>query len=323
MTLLNLRVAAVHAEARDVMRLELEDPQRGVLPAFEPGAHITLHLANGLQRQYSLAGDWRDRRRYVLGVGRAAGSRGGSDFVHAALRSGDTLACSAPANNFALAPDAPRYLFIAGGIGITPIVAMIRWCEAQGRPWKLVHAARSRVRLGFYEELRALGTRVRFHFHCDDEQGGPLAVAPLLADTEPGTQVYCCGPAPLMEAVREHGGHLGEQALHFEWFSAPAPAAPQDGDAAPAAGGFWVDLERSGTSLHVPEGRSVLEVLEANGHEIPFSCREGLCGTCETAVCAGEPDHRDYVYPPAQRATLRSMLVCVSRAKSPRLVLDL
>ncbi|HEY0823427.1 MAG TPA: PDR/VanB family oxidoreductase [Ramlibacter sp.] len=316
MTLLQLRVAAVQAEARDVMRLELADPRGGLLPPFEPGAHLTLHLPNGVQRQYSLAGDCRERNRYVLGVGRAADSRGGSEYVHATLRAGAQISCSAPANNFALVPDAPRYLFVAGGIGITPILSMVRWCEVRGKAWKLVYAARSRVRMGFYEELRAFGSRVRFH--CDDEQGGPLPAAALVADVEPGTHVYCCGPAPLMEAVREHGAHLGAHALHFEWFSAPAA------DAVDArAEGFWVDLKRSGTSLHVPPELSILEVLEANGHEVPFSCREGLCGTCETAVCEGTPDHRDYVHPPAQREALRTMLVCVSRAKSPRLVLDL
>ena len=316
MTALKLRVSAVAAEARDVLRLELTDPQGAMLPPFEPGAHLTLHLPNGLQRQYSLAGDWRERRRYVLGVGRAAGSRGGSEFVHGALRVGMEIACSVPANNFALV-DAPRYLFVAGGIGITPLLAMVHWCEAHGKPWKLVYAARSRVRMGFYEELRAFGGQVRFH--CDDEQGAPLPVAPLMADPEPGTHVYCCGPAPLMEAVREHGARLPAETLHFEWFSAPAANEV----AAEPAGGFWIDLQRSGTSLHVPPERSILEVLEQHGHEVPFSCREGLCGTCETAVCEGEPEHRDYVYPPSQRETLRTMLVCVSRAKSPRLVLDL
>jgi tetrachlorobenzoquinone reductase len=314
--LLKLRVAAVQAEARDVVRLELADPRGGELPPFTPGAHLTLHLPNGLQRQYSLAGDARERSRYVLGVGRAGDSRGGSDYVHGQLRLGAEITCSAPTNNFALVPDAPRYLFVAGGIGITPILSMIRWCEANARPWRLVYAARSRVRMGFYEELRVLGNRVRFH--CDDEQGGPLPVQALLADVEPGTHVYCCGPAPLMEAVRAHGGHLGDAALHFEWFSAPSTGAP------PAqSGSFWVDLKRSGTSLHVSPERSILEVLEENGHEVPFSCREGLCGTCETAVCDGEPDHRDYVYPESRRATLKTMFVCVSRAKSERLVLDL
>ena len=175
MSLLKLRVAAVQAEARDVLRLELADPQGGPLPAFTPGAHLTLHLPNGLQRQYSLAGDSRERNRYVLGVGCAADSRGGSDYVHAMLRAGADIHCSAPANNFALLPDAPRYLFIAGGIGITPILSMIHWCEANGKPWRLVYAARSRVRMGFYEELRGFGSPVRFH--CDGEQGAQLQVA--------------------------------------------------------------------------------------------------------------------------------------------------
>lgn len=315
MTLLQLRVASVQAEARDVLRIDLEAAAGGELPAFEPGAHLTLHLPGGLQRQYSLAGDWRERQRYTLGVGRASDSRGGSAYVHRSLRTGAELTCGLPANNFQLV-DAPRYLFIAGGIGVTPILAMIRWCEAQGKPWQLIYAARSRVRMGFYEELGAYGTRVRFH--CDDESGGPLPVAPIMAGVSLETHVYCCGPAPLMEAVRDHGAHLPPEALHFEWFSAPAVT-----EAAAPAEGFWIDLARSGASLHVPPGQSILEVLEAHGHDVPFSCREGLCGTCETTVCGGEPEHLDYVYPPTERSRLRTMLVCVSRARSPRLALDL
>ena len=318
MTELTLRVTRVEAEARDVLRLELADPAGQELPPFEPGAHLAVHLPGGLVRHYSLAGDWRERHRYVLGVGRATGGRGGSDYVHGLLRQGMELRCSAPVNNFKLVREATDYLFIAGGIGITPILAMVRWCQAQGKSWQLVYAARSRQRLAFYEELREHGQRVRFH--CDDETDGPLAVAPLLAGLEPGTEVYCCGPAPLMTAVQNAGAHLPSDALHFEWFSAPAAnaATPES-----AADGFWVDLKRSGQSHFVPPGQSILEVLEQNGHELPFSCREGLCGTCETAVCAGEPDHLDYVYPPSQRDSLRSMLICVSRAKTPRLVLDL
>lgn len=316
MSLLQLRVVSVQAEARDVLRVDLESVTGGELPAFEPGAHLTLHLPGGMQRQYSLAGDWRERRRYTLGVGRASTSRGGSAYVHGSLRTGAELTCSTPANNFPLV-EAPRYLFIAGGIGITPILAMIRWCEAQGKPWQLIYAARSRVRMGFYEELSTHGAHVRFH--GDDEAGGPLPVAAIMADVSPGTHVYCCGPAPLMESVREQGAHLPPETLHFEWFSAPSNGAAM----ATPAEGFWIDLERSGASLHVPPGQSILEVLETNGHEVPFSCREGLCGTCEITVCGGEPEHLDYVYPPAQRPQLRTMLVCVSRARSPRLALDL
>lgn len=315
---LNLRVTRVEAEARDVLRLELAHPDGGELPAFEPGAHLALHLPGGLVRHYSLAGDWRERHRYVLGVGRAAAGRGGSDYVHGLLRQGMELRCSEPVNNFRLVPDAGRYLFIAGGIGITPIVAMVRWCVAQGKPWRLVYAARSRQRLAFYEELREHAGCVQFH--CDDETGAPLDVRPLMSGVEPGTEIYCCGPAPLMTAVQEAGAHLPADALHFEWFS--APAANSEASQA-AAGGFWVDLQRSGQSFHVPPDQSILEVLENNGIDHPYSCREGLCGTCETAVCEGEPDHRDYIYPESQRESLRTMLICVSRAKSPRLTLDL
>jgi vanillate O-demethylase ferredoxin subunit len=318
MTDLLLQVARCEAEAKDVVRLELADPAGAELPPFEPGAHLAVHLPGGIVRHYSLCGDSRERHRYVLGVGRAAGSRGGSEYVHAQLRQGMELRCSVPANNFRLVTEAAGYLFIAGGIGITPLLSMARWCEAQGKPWRLVYAARSRQRLAFYEELRAWGDRVVVH--CDDEAGGPLQAAPLLADLAPGTEVYCCGPAPLMSAVQQAGAHLPADALHFEFFSAPPPAAEPP---AASADGFLVELKRSGESLHVPPGRSILEVLEEHGHEVPFSCREGLCGTCETAVCEGEPEHLDYVYPPSQRPELRTMLVCVSRSKSPRLVLDL
>lgn len=315
---LTLRVVRVEAEARDVLRLELADPRGRELPAFEPGAHLAVHLPGGLVRHYSLVGDWRERQRYVLGVGRASASRGGSDYVHGLLRQGMELRCSEPVNNFRLVPNAQRYLFIAGGIGITPIIAMVRWCVANGKPWRLAYAARSRQRLAFYEELREHAACVQFH--CDDDAGSPLDVRGLMAGIEPGTEVYCCGPAPLMNAVREAATGLPADALHFEWFS---PPAANTSAAEQPAEGFWIDLKRSGQSLLVPSEQSILEVLEQNGHEHPFSCREGLCGTCETTVCEGEPDHRDYVYSPAQREGLHTMMVCVSRAKSPRLVLDL
>ena len=320
MTASSLRVVGLRAEAMDVMRLELARVDGGVLPAFEPGAHVVMRLPNGLARSYSLVNDWRERERYVLGIGRAAASRGGSEYIHTALRIGDEIRCDAPVNNFRLQPDAREVLFIAGGIGITPILAMIRWCEAQGTPWRLVYAVRHRARIAFYEELAPHGAKVRFH--CDDEQGGPLSLATCMTELPPGTHVYCCGPAALMTSVQTHGAGLPAEALHFEWFSAPA-AADAGPDSSPGGTGFWIDLRRSGSSLLVPEEASILDVLERNGHEVPFSCREGLCGTCETVVCDGEPDHRDYVYPEAQRSALRSMLVCVSRARSERLVLDL
>lgn len=315
MSELQLRIAEVAAEARDVMRLELVDPRGGDLPVFEPGAHLALHLPNGALRQYSIASDWRDRSRYVLGVGRVRGGRGGSECVHAELRAGMLLRSSMPTNQFPLRPEATRYLFVAGGIGITPVLSMIHWCVAMDRPWQLVYAVRNRSRLAFYEELAPHADRVRLH--CDDQASGPLPVARLMEEVQADTEVYCCGPAPLMEAVRDASSSVPVASRHFEWFSPPAREIP------PATDGFWIDLRSSGQSLHVPPGLSVLDVLERHGHEVPFSCREGVCGTCETAVCEGDIDHRDYVYPESQRADLRRMLVCVSRARSPRLVLDL
>lgn len=323
---LRLRVASMRAEARDVMRIELVDALGAPLPAFEPGAHVVLRLPNGMARSYSLLNDWRERNRYVLGVGRAEAGRGGSEYIHAVLRAGAEIACEAPANNFKLHPDAGHYLFIAGGIGITPILSMIRWCMAEGKSWQLVYAARDRSRLAFYDELAACKDKVRFH--CDDEHGGPLPVAHCFEGLPQHTQVYCCGPSPLMRAVSNCGGGLPAEALHFEWFAAPRETSAETSDRSETAGattdvGFWIDLRRSGSSLFVPETQSILDVLEHNGHEVPFSCREGVCGTCETAVCEGEPDHRDYVYPESQRPALRSMLICVSRARSERLALDL
>ncbi len=313
---LSLRIASMRAEARDVLRIELVDAGGGELPAFTPGAHLGLHLPNGLVRQYSLANDSRERHRYVIGVGRARPGRGGSACVHDTLRPGMSLRGSAPVNHFALAPDAARCLFIAGGIGVTPILSMVRWCEAVGTPWRLVYAARDRSRLAFYEDLAPHGDKVLWH--CDDEAGGPLPAARLVGEASAGTHIYCCGPAPLMEAVRDAPGPVPASARHFEWFSAPDQPAPEA-----AADGFWVELRRSRQRFHVPPDRSILEVLEDNGVSTPFSCREGLCGTCETAVCGGEPEHRDYVYPESQRAGLRRLLICVSRSRTPELVLDL
>lgn len=315
---LQLEVTDVVAEARDVVLLELRDPHGHALPPFEPGAHLEIVLGNGLIRHYSLVNDAGERTRYVVGVGRAAQGRGGSEYVHREVRRGTRLAVAAPRNNFRLDASAGKFLFIAGGIGITPIASMVRWCTARQRPWRLVYAARNAQRAAFYESLRVHGERVRFHF--DDQHGGVLDVAPLLAAVDPDEHVYCCGPAPLLAAVQSHGAHLAPQRLHFEHFTAPAGAPDA---ASPAPGGFTVELRRSARTLTVPPDQSILEVLEANGFNLPFSCREGLCRTCETTVCSGQPEHRDYVLSADERRDGKTMMICVSRAASPSLVLDL
>lgn len=313
---LTVQVADIRAEARDVMALELRAVGGGELPAFEPGAHLDVHLPNGLVRQYSLTNDWRERDRYVIGVGRAADSRGGSSYVHSSIRAGAQLTVSAPRNNFPLDPEAVSFLFIAGGIGITPIMAMVRWCVANQKPWRLVYAARSRQRAAFYEELCALGGD-RLHFHFDDERGGILDASQAISGWAEGERIYCCGPDALMNAVKDVTEDFPSGAVRFEWFTAPQSDEPKDSTS------FTVRLERSGVEFEVPEQKSILEVLEEHGFEIPFSCREGLCGTCVTDVCSGEPDHRDYVLSDEERASGKKMTICCSRSKSDVITLDL
>ncbi len=315
---LDLRVAAVSAEARDVMMLELAAADGGRLPPLDPGGHVELVLPNGLVRHYSLVNDGRDADRYLLAVGLAAESRGGSAYIHGSLRSGDRLTATGLRNNFPLDEAAAAYRFIAGGIGITPIMPMIRWCRRNGRPWRLAYAARSRQRAAFYEDLSALGAEGRTDFHFDDEAGRTLDLGAALDGLAAGEQVYCCGPAGLMAAVAAATAGLPDGRVHFEWFTAAGSASPPAGATA-----FTVELRRSGRLLPVPADRSILEVLEANGIAVPYGCREGLCRTCETPVCAGEVEHRDHVLSAAERQAGSTMMLCVSRARGERLVLDL
>jgi len=314
---LTVKVAGYVAEAKDVVLLELRDVHDGVLPRFEPGAHIEMHLPNGLIRHYSLLNDSRETDRYVVAVGRAADGRGGSDYVHQRLAQGAQFQIGAPRNNFPLDPQAESYLFIAGGIGITPIMSMIRWCCANGRAWRLVYAARSRQRAALYEDIRLLGD-ANVHWHFDDERGGHLQAGDFVRDLGRGEQIYCCGPQPLMQAVQAACAGHPDGIAHFEWFSAPGT------EARPAeSGAFEIQLQRSGVSFMVPPDKSILEVLEENGFSIPFSCREGTCRTCETGVCSGTPEHFDYVLSAEERAAGKSMMVCVSRTSDPVLCLDL
>jgi len=313
---LTVLVADVRAEAKDVITLELRAIAGGELPEFTPGSHLDVHLPNGLVRNYSLTNDWRERNRYVVGVGRAADSRGGSSYIHSSVRAGQQIKISAPRNNFPLDEASASFLFIAGGIGVTPIMAMVRWCIANGKSWRLIYAARSRQRTAFYEELCELG-RDRVHFHFDDEAGKVLDVAQAIASWKQGESIYCCGPAPLMEAVKALTENLPGGTVRFEWFTVPESDEPQESNS------FTVRLKRSNIEFEVPEQKSILEVLEEHGYELPFSCREGLCGTCVTNVCSGEPDHRDYVLSDEERDSGKMMTICCSRSKSAVLTLDL
>lgn len=316
-------IDAVVAARRDVPGrvavLELRHASGEPLPAFEPGAHIDLHLAGGLVRQYSLCNDPGDGapQSYRLGVKREDASRGGSQAVHDTLWPGQPVLISTPRNLFRLEPFGGPHVLIAGGIGITPILSMLAYCERTGARWSLLYCGRSRDSMAFLDTLPS-GPHVQVH--ADATAQGLPDLAGLLDGMAPGAHVYCCGPGPLMDAVARIGQGLGiaPARLHFERFSAEPQSAP------PAAvGSFEVHLARTGLTLQVGPDDSILSVLEAAGLECPSSCQQGVCGTCRVAVLEGQPDHRDYVLSDAEREANDTLYICVSRSLSRRLVLDL
>ncbi|MGO4282296.1 PDR/VanB family oxidoreductase [Cupriavidus sp. RAF20_2] len=312
---LTMRVQAMRFEARGVVSIELRDPSGATLPEFSPGAHIDLHLANGLVRSYSLCGAPEARDRYTVGVLQDRNSRGGSRFVHEQLRVGSTLTVATPRNHFALDEDAAHTVLVAGGIGVTPIVCMARRLAELGRAFTLVYCARSREEAAFVDTLSAYGDAVRFHF--DDEHGAPPDLQAMLAGQEAGTHFYCCGPGPMLNAFEAACAAHGYANVHIERFAAdPATEAVQEGE-------YSVTLQRTGANVRVPSGKSLLDALLEAGVAMEYSCREGVCGSCETAVLDGCPDHRDSVLSNSERAANNTMMVCVSGCKGQRLVLDL
>ncbi|MGW7023726.1 PDR/VanB family oxidoreductase [Streptomyces decoyicus] len=277
----------------------------GPLAPWEPGAHIDMALPNWLTRQYSLCGDPDDRTSYRVAVRYERLSRGGSEYIHRFLRQGRTLDVSLPRNHFPLVP-APEYLFLAGGIGITAVLPMLRAAAASQVPASLVYVGQSAATMPFADELRAAyGRRVRIV--ATREQGRPDFGA-LAAGLNPATLVYCCGPEPMLTAA---GAAFPPDRLHTERFHPVAkPFA--------ASTEFEVLCAKSGRTVQVPADESLLDALTHAGHPLPSGCREGVCGSCELTVLEGEPEHRDDIGAPAGR-----MYACVSRALSPRLVLDL
>lgn len=307
-------VAAKDTIAEAVVSLTLRDPAGGPLAAWEPGAHLDLRLEPGLERQYSLCGDPADRHTWRVAVLREPGGRGGSALVHDRLRTGALLLARGPRNHFPLV-SAARYLFIAGGIGITPILSMVAAARAAGADWHLLYGGRRRRSMAFLDELAALGGQVSVR---PEDETGLLDLAGPLAEPRDDTAVYCCGPEPLLAAVEDGCSGWPPGALHLERF-APRPSPGE----AVADHAFEVVLARSGLTLTVSPGASVLRAVEEAGVGVLSSCREGTCGTCETTVLDGIPDHRDSVLTGDERDTREFMMICVSRARGPRLVLDL
>ncbi len=312
--LIDVRVVSVRNAARDTRLYEFARVDGADLPDADAGAHIGVHMANGMMRQYSLVHAAKSPKTYVVGVKRDANSRGGSVWVHYQLREGTQTQIDAPRNNFPLVEDSPNSVLFAGGIGITPIWCMVERLQALGRPWKLYFSCRTRADAAFLPELMALGV-AHTHFHFDDEVGGLLDIAAAVAQVPKDAHLYCCGPGPMLAAFEKAAAELPRERVHVEYFTAREDAA--------TAGGFIVDCAKSGQSLFVPPGRKILHVLRDAGIQVSSSCEEGICGACEVDVLSGVPDHRDAILTAAEREENKTMFVCCSGAKTDKLVLDL
>jgi ferredoxin-NADP reductase len=311
--LIDVRLTAIRYAARDTNLYELMPLDGKPLPGYEPGAHIDLHLPNGLIRQYSLLDDDPDGSRYCIAVKRDPASRGGSRCVHDDLRVGRPLRISAPRNNFALVENARHVILFAGGIGITPIWCMVQRLEKLGRSWQLYYACRSRSDMAFLQALEAMASS---QFHFDDESGGRfIDVAGILAEAPKDTHLYCCGPTPMLKAFETATADWPREQIHVEYFT---PKQEPD-----KKGGFIVELARSGQEFIIPEGKSILQVLLDAGIDVDYSCELGICGACEQRLVSGIPEHRDAVLTEEEQASNTKIMICCAGSKTDRLVLDL
>ena len=316
--LIKVRVRAMTFEAEGINSYELRTENGGDLPPFKAGSHIDLHLPNGLIHSYSLVNSQEERNRYLIAVNKDPGGRGGSRFMHEILRVGDTLTIGAPRNNFQLVEDAEHSIFIAGGIGITPIWCMIQRLESLKRPWHLYYCTRTRRSAAFLDEMRKFSGRVdtQLHINFDQEPGGQLLdIGKLAASCGPQTHLYCCGPLPMLEAFEKATSARPSGTTHVEYFKAKEQPA--------ATGGFEVVLSKSGKTIRVLPGKTILDAVLDAGVSAPYSCMEGTCATCETRVIEGIPDHRDLVLSKQERELNQVMMICCSGSKSAKLVLDL
>ena len=324
-----LRVRQITFQATDINSYELVHPEGDDLPEFTAGAHIDFHFRDGSVRQYSLCNDPRERRRYVIAVLRETNGRGGSLALHERLHVQRLVSVGKPRNNFALAPDASRFLLLAGGIGVTPIKAMVHQLERTGVEYILHYCAKGPAQTAFRDEFDPLAAKGRIFYHHDGgipEKG--LDIAGLLQRCEPGTHLYYCGPPGFMAACKRATSHWPDGTVHFEYFTAAAaPKSTMSGAEIEDAGthavglGFQVKIASTGAVFTVPNDKSITKVLAEHGIVIETSCEAGLCATCKVRYLSGEVDHRDLVFSEEEHAEY--LAACISRAKSSLLVLDL
>jgi tetrachlorobenzoquinone reductase len=316
--LLRLVVHEVTIEARGILSFDLRAVDGVALPLFTAGAHIDVCMPNAVCRSYSLVNPQDERHRYVIAVNKDPASRGGSRYMHEELAAGAMLEVSHPRNNFPLDESARESVFVAGGIGITPILPMLERLNALERRWRLYYCARSRDTAAFVSRIENLalagGARARFVFH-DGGTRRMLDWSSVIAEADEKAHFYCCGPLRMLSHFEQVTAALASQRVHREYFS--AKSAPL------AEGGFVVELARSARTVHVPAGKTILDALLDAGVKAEYSCTQGVCGACETSVLDGIPDHRDLVLTREEHAANNVMMICCSGCKSARLVLDL
>lgn len=318
--LIPARLTEIQPVARDTKLYTFRRVDGAALPAYKPGAHIDLHLPNGLVRQFSLVLPApANPESYVVGVKRDGNSRGGSRYIIDEMKVGDEIKISAPRNNFPLVENAEHVVLFAGGIGVTPIWCMAQELNARGCSWKLYYACRSRADMAFVETLEKLDARLR-HLHFDDEAGKVLDLAAAIAETPAGAHLYCCGPNPMLKAFEAATAGRPRSLIHVEYFTPKEEAAA---DQQGKLGGFWVELARSGEEYFVPEGKKVLEVLYEAGVDVDYSCELGICGACETKIISGTAIHHDSVLSEEEQAANEKVMICCCGCATERLVLDM
>jgi tetrachlorobenzoquinone reductase len=314
---MQVRLKRISYEAASINSYELVDPAGGELLPFTAGSHIDLHLANGMIRSYSLVNAQSERHRYVIAVNNDDASRGGSKLIHETMRVGEVVTISHPRNNFVLHEDADHSVLIAGGIGITPILSMIRRLEALGRSWELFYAARTRCATAFLDELNALSSvHSGLHVTFDQEPDARMMDLPaIIKAARPDAHLYCCGPVAMLQAFEAATADRPARHVHVEYFKAGEKPAME--------GGFEVKLARSKRTIAVQPGETILDALLAAGVAVNYACTEGVCGTCETRVVEGIPDHRDLFLSKEEQEANKTIMVCCSGSKSSTLVLDI
>ncbi|MFM0402539.1 PDR/VanB family oxidoreductase [Paraburkholderia aspalathi] len=312
---IDVRLIQIRLEADDVASYEFRPIDAPLLPAFEAGAHIDLYLPENRVRSYSLLNDPHERHRYVIAVQREVSGRGGSAWMHMTPRVGDRFTISAPLNNFPLNEQAENSVLICGGIGITPVVSMIRRLERLGARWQLHFAARHRARAAYAEELALVpeaDNRVKLHL---ESEGARIDIRRLVSEAPGGTHFYCCGPRGMVDDFIASCTSLPQEQVHFERFAAASESATE--------GGFDVVLKKSGQRIPVQAGKTILDALLDRGVDVQYACCAGVCGTCRTGVIDGVPDHRDDFLNDEEKASNTVVMVCCSGASSKTLVLDL